>query len=254
MRIAAVVCVLGLCLVPSAARAAIDVTISDSLFSGVQVYADDANGLIGKNVSAQPSFDLDGASHTATDGSASAGVTYHWTNSGNQAIFAANATNLHLGAGDWTAYSLQTFDFKLTEVVNYAITGAIVGSGDAWTAASLMAYLYNKDTNQFVGYEEDNALGASFDQSIDGERQGNLYYKLRGATSGQIGPGSYTFWGLVQLQSFSGQGGEAEGFTQLTLTGPATAPEPVPEPATLAMWGLGALGCAVAAYRRRIAA
>jgi hypothetical protein len=30
------------------------------------------------------------------------------------------------------------------------------------------------------------------------------------------------------------------------------APDPVPEPASMAIWGLGALGCAIAGYRRRV--
>jgi hypothetical protein len=41
------------------------------------------------------------------------------------------------------------------------------------------------------------------------------------------------------------------GFTFGIRTTEALEPSTVPEPATLTIWGLGALGCAAAAYRRR---
>jgi len=56
----------------------------------------------------------------------------------------------------------------------------------------------------------------------------------------------------LQLQvTFAGAGGDWTNGSAVTLFGQGTVTNPVPEPASMAMWGLGLLGCMVLRMRRR---
>ena len=58
--------------------------------------------------------------------------------------------------------------------------------------------------------------------------------------------------GTSMQASFGNRPGEVNTDRAMTLTGhEGIDPAPVPEPATLTLWSMGALGCAVGAYRRR---
>lgn len=244
MRITAIVLLVSCCVAQPAAFAAIGVTVDSGTLGTFA--SDGIDQPAGVNHAA--GFAMNGVTQTATDGSAKSSATYNWTNSSSQAVFESNITKQHFDTVGHT-YNYQEFAFTLTQTVNFSLAGRIVGeAGDEDT----YSYLYVELSNQaglVIGREFDYARGTAFDQSIDGVRQGNRDYGFQGVLSGEIGPGKYYFLASVAIQSgSSGDGMAAKGFTRLTLSDPNAA---VPEPATLTMWGLGALGCAVAAYRRR---
>jgi len=63
-------------------------------------------------------------------------------------------------------------------------------------------------------------------------------------------PSNYALNLLLQF-AMVGSGGDFSTTSQVTLFGIGRGPNPTPEPATLAMWGLGALGFAAVRFRRR---
>ena len=270
MRVFANSLILAFCFAQGISHAAIGVTIHPGNNSILSTYAD--NGDVGPEVRTDDpaSFSENGITNAVFDGDASATTHYTWTNNGVQAVFEAKATQVDL-EGRRVAGSYQQFEFTLTHTVNYLIEGQFTGtSANGANDISLETRLNKLDDNFIVTdlntpfvletddlhYAADHTGPTSFDLKIDGVQQGNsAAYRTEGTLSGQIGPGNYRFYGVVQLDNH-GESLEsvvgASGFTRLTLTDPN--PSTVPEPATIAIWGLGAIGAAFRACRRRLAA
>jgi hypothetical protein len=79
---------------------------------------------------------------------------------------------------------------------------------------------------------------------------------IGGASSVALPVGSQgTQSGSVPFDVFGGNTGRASGTVTVADSHSLLidrAPTPAPEPASMAIWGLGALYCAIAAYRRRV--
>lgn len=260
MKRVALLAIIALWLCSTTAFGAIGVTVTGgTLATYAHDFLGDAVGF-----SDQASFDMHRMGRSPHDGIpnsdtfAHASVGYDWTLSHAQAVFGADAIHLHVGQGGHFAYSIQHFTFTVDDTVNYSIAGEISGTAqDSGDTSLLHVYLVKQEANTTttIGEEIDNANSGAFAQYVDGVRQGNAGFFKQGALSGEIGPGTYEFLGLIQLQRDPGSGGETvgSGFTRLTLTDP-TPDAQVPEPATLLIWSVGAVGCAIVSYRRRKAA
>ena len=124
-------------------------------------------------------------------------------------------------------------------------------TGIQWDAVAFVGDTVNfaVDGSDPAGIGTSELMTFAYDLNNDGN------YDDYAQSGGLSSSGSTTFAAIgvhtVGVRLTDGQGGVTYGTFDVNVVDAPPAPSAVPEPATLTMWGLGALGCAVATYRRR---
>lgn len=91
----------------------------------------------------------------------------------------------------------------------------------------------------------------TFAYDLDNDGIYNDYSQSGGLSSSGATSFSSTGVHTVGVRLTDGQGGVSYGTFDVNVLDEPAPPSGVPEPASVTLWSLGALGCAVAAYRRR---
>jgi hypothetical protein len=132
-----------------------------------------------------------------------------------------------------------------------------------WTGPQLIPATWPVNTDNAIIYSFGNALTSFTNLNLSINVDNSAFVWLDGTyvTGFRVIPannGALNFSlpnlgaGVHYLQILREDFGGATGTPFLELTGtPQIVVDPVPEPASLTLWGLGALGCAIAGYRRR---
>jgi hypothetical protein len=169
----------------------------------------------------------------ATAGDSSATSSYNLREESGQTILDWNldhAVDDSFGSGALTIGSIQ---FIAVEDASYSISAQY-------------DFTAGMTANQWVSLE-DYTAGILLLSSDD---QGNTVF---GSTTGTLTAGhTYNFNFRYEIYNYQHEDLGATAIGDLNLTIGETAA--VPERASLAIWGLGALGCVIGAYRRRTVA
>lgn len=177
-------------------------------------------------------------------------------NTGFQASFFHHRTGVAVGPNDGLSGHVFV-GFTTDSDVSYSVSGSFMNSSSSFTR--LASYLYDNtnsppDVPVFLsdqGYEDrDNALPVMLtvggnDGNVSGYQDRIPAYPT--SLNGTLLAGHTYYW-YARVESQWNPGADSpSSFGGVSLQ----FAEVVPEPATLTIWGLGAMGCAVAAYRRK---
>jgi hypothetical protein len=176
-----------------------------------------------------------------------------------------NTLNIDAGDGNPSPSVIKVFnDIPLTSGLNYTTTTSWVGftvNPNAGFSLSLtnLDFDYQRDSgapgNPTFTYSLRSSIdnyGSNLSVSTVTNNGGSFSTDLTSLALGTSGVSFRIYISTSDLRTSTTDGAHIDN---VVLRGSAISQEPVigatPEPTTLAIWGIGALGCAVAGYRRR---
>lgn len=141
-----------------------------------------------------------------------------------------------------------------------ALGSSLVGwSGDVTSTDSFISLTMTTDIAVTATFEDNFITSYNYDLDDDGLLDDlstpDPIHNLSWADLVALGIGSIGEHTIrLHVDTAFGGGKSKIAITTLTIVEDPVQAAAVPEPASLAIWGLGALGCAIASYRRRKAA
>ena len=188
----------------------------------------------------------------ATEGDFYSRFRVDYAQSGGGETLSSDLTQRKDGGENIVSYGFSDTEFTVTANTTYNLSGYynvldVTSSGKVYFQSSL----YDYSTNSYLSYDyqySENTLNENF---VVGGAGGDSYNYSLGSLSGNLIAGNtYQYYWKAYVYSHPDADGGASAVGNFTLVlGDGAAP--VPEPASIAMWGLGALGMVFARRKRR---
>jgi hypothetical protein len=187
--------------------------------------------------------------HSSIAGNSSANLTYNLREEGGQVILDWRFDDARDGASNSYADSFGHLIFTVDADTAYDLSG--VYTLDGGSRVYQRVYLHDITAGEYAAFSYNESYATENQVLQVGQASGGIN-NVFGSTTGTLVAGHrYEFGYEYLIHAYPNADSGATALGQLNLTLGAPALSAVPEPATLTLWGLGALGCAAVRYRRR---